>query len=89
MLHLFSAKQAPLFVVKITRSRQHMHMKRRRLTFTGFMASEDDSLPGNYGLADQLEALRWVKKYIRNFGGDSDNVTLFGESAGKLLLIVH
>ncbi len=48
----------------------------------GFMASEDDSLEGNYGFLDQVEALRWVKRFFANFGGDPDNVTIFGESAG-------
>ncbi len=57
-----------------------------RLGLLGFFAhkaiDEECHLKGNYGLMDQQLALRWVKRNIGAFGGDSKRVTIFGESAG-------
>ncbi|CAH1110141.1 unnamed protein product [Psylliodes chrysocephalus] len=56
-----------------------------RVGFLGFFHLTDTSLdvPGNAGLKDQLLALKWVQKHIKNFNGDPNNVTIFGESAGS------
>jgi len=60
-----------------------------RLGLFGFFVHPDlaaespQHASGNYGLMDQTAALQWVKRNIRNFGGDPNNVTLFGESAGS------
>lgn len=53
-----------------------------RLGPVGFLSLDDPELniPGNAGLKDQTFALKWVQRNIARFGGDPNNVTVFGES---------
>lgn len=59
-----------------------------RLGLMGYLAhpelsaESDHNVSGNYGTLDQIAALKWVQTNISAFGGDPDNVTIFGESAG-------
>lgn len=53
-----------------------------RLGIFGFLALDDGSTNGNYGLHDQITALKWLKQNIKTFGGDADRITMFGQSAG-------
>lgn len=59
-----------------------------RLGVWGFLAHkwlrDEHGVSGNYGTLDQIAALRWVKENIAAFGGDPDNVTVFGQSAGAM-----
>ncbi|NXM25802.1 CEL lipase, partial [Oxyruncus cristatus] len=55
-----------------------------RLGPLGFLSTGDENLPGNYGLKDQHMAIAWVKRNIKAFGGDPENITIFGESAGAV-----
>jgi len=61
-----------------------------RLGALGFLAlpalsgESPDHISGNYGIEDSQAALKWVRRNIRAFGGNPENVTMFGESAGGL-----
>ena len=66
-----------------------------RLNVFGFLAHPELSAEapygtsGNYGMLDQVAALRWVKENIRAFGGDPDRITIAGESAGSMAVSNH
>lgn len=51
--------------------------------------SSEDNLYGNNGLMDQKIAMQFVKDNIGAFGGNSSDITLFGESAGALMTSLH
>jgi len=65
-----------------------------RVNCFGFMAhpeltAENPEEPTNFGFLDQLAGIKWVKRNIANFGGDPDNVTIFGQSAGGGSTLAH
>lgn len=60
-----------------------------RLGVFGFFSTGDPASPGNYGMLDQVEALKWVHRNIEEFGGDKNRVTIFGESAGARASHLH
>ncbi|XP_062262884.1 neuroligin-2b [Platichthys flesus] len=64
-----------------------------RLGVLGFLSTGDQSAKGNYGLLDQIQALRWLNENIAHFGGDPERITIFGSGAGaacvNLLILSH
>lgn len=60
---------------------------------SGFLSTGDQAAKGNYGLLDQIQALRWIKENIQAFKGDPKRVTIFGSGAGascvSLLTLSH
>ncbi|XP_053685659.1 glutactin-like [Sabethes cyaneus] len=53
-----------------------------RLGALGFLSTLSDTIPGNAGMLDVIMALQWVQDHIADFGGNRQNVTVFGQSAG-------
>ncbi|KAL0131201.1 hypothetical protein PUN28_002634 [Cardiocondyla obscurior] len=60
-----------------------------RIATLGFMSTGDSKAPGNLGLKDQVEALRWIQRNIATFGGDPDSVTISGYSVGGISVLLH
>nr|XP_032511501.1 acetylcholinesterase-like [Danaus plexippus plexippus] len=60
-----------------------------RLELLGFLSLENEEVPGNAAMKDQVAALKWVKNNIQFFGGNPKSVTLFGESAGASAATYH
>ncbi|XP_045206732.2 putative inactive carboxylesterase 4 [Mercenaria mercenaria] len=60
-----------------------------RVGIMGFLSTDDDVAPGNYGLLDQLMALKWVKDNAVHFHGDPDRITIAGQSAGGGSVSLH
>nr|AQY62730.1 carboxylesterase [Cnaphalocrocis medinalis] len=60
-----------------------------RLGPYGFLCLDTPEIPGNQGFKDQLTALRWIKENIEAFGGDSNRITISGESAGGVAVDFH
>ncbi|XP_001662099.2 esterase B1 [Aedes aegypti] len=60
-----------------------------RLGILGFLCLPEAGIEGNAGLKDQRMALQWVSQNISKFGGDPNNVTLFGASSGAIAVNLH
>ncbi|KAF5304027.1 hypothetical protein FQA39_LY01812 [Lamprigera yunnana] len=60
-----------------------------RLGIFGFLSTEDNEIPGNYGLKDQVFALKWIQDNIEYFGGNPKSVTITGLSAGGASVHYH
>lgn len=57
-----------------------------RLAPFGYLSTLTDQMPGNVALSDIEMALEWIKKYIKHFNGNPEQVTLMGQSGGATLV---
>jgi len=55
----------------------------------GYLTTEDENAPGNWGFSDQVQALDFVKKNIKAFRGDPEKITLMGDTAGAVSVGLH
>ena len=54
----------------------------------GYLSTMDENAPANLGMWDQVAALKWVQENIAAFGGDPNQVTIAGESAGLYIILI-
>lgn len=77
-------------LVKVNKQLQSL---RSSSSCAGFLSTGDQAAKGNYGLLDQIQALRWTSENIGAFGGDPLRITVFGSGAGascvNLLTLSH
>lgn len=55
-----------------------------RISIFGYLSTGTKDMPGNYGSLDQITLLKWVQLYGKDFGGDTNDVTIFGSSVGAV-----
>jgi carboxylesterase type B len=60
-----------------------------RLGVLGFLSTQDEAIPGNFGMKDQVEAMKWVQRNIKAFYGDPKKVTIVGFSCGAASVHLH
>lgn len=57
--------------------------------FLGNLNTGDSEFRGNYGIKDQVMALKWIQRNVAAFGGDKERVTLYGNSYGAMCVSTH
>ena len=86
----YSVPSRPIGLAKKNTTNLNPHTSSNFSNFTfflflriGFLSFDTDDVPGNAGMFDQIEALRWVNKHVEYFGGDPNEITIAGQSAGS------